>query len=311
MLVLDPALADLASAQGGVFSSRQAATLGVSRLDLHRLVARGVVRRVRRGAYVLPHALEGLTGEQRYALETRAVLLSRSDHSWASHHAALAVSGLPVVGMPTDTYDLCARVKRESRSGTVITHPLPPREACLLVEGIPSVSTETAIVQTAVRHGVRGAVVAGDAALSRGLVSRDTIANAVERLELGVRASQRVDRLLELVDASAESAGESLTRLLLTGLGLSFETQVEVRDAQGFIGRVDFLVERRVVVEFDGLVKYEGADGRAALAKEKAREDRLRAAGYEIVRLVWADLQHPDRIAMMLRQARSRAASRR
>lgn len=66
----------------------------------------------------------------------------------------------------------------------------------------------------------------------------------------------------------------------------------------------------RIVVEFDGLVKYEAADGRAALAPEKRREDRLRAAGYEVVRLTWADLDRPERIAMLIRQAASRAGQR-
>ena len=113
------------------------------------------------------------------------------------------------------------------------------------------------------------------------------------------------------MDPTAESPGESLTRLLLGGLGLSFRSQVEIRDAAGFVGRVDFLVEGRVVVEFDGLSKYAAADGREALAREKAREDRLRALGYEVVRLTWADLDRPEKVARLLREARARAAARR
>jgi very-short-patch-repair endonuclease len=76
------------------------------------------------------------------------------------------------------------------------------------------------------------------------------------------------------------------------------------------IGRVDFLVGDRVVVEFDGMVKYGGADGREALAAEKRREDRLRTAGYEVVRLTWADLHQPEHVARAIRQAMARAAAR-
>jgi very-short-patch-repair endonuclease len=159
------------------------------------------------------------------------------------------------------------------------------------------VSTETALVQTAVRHGLKAAVVAADAALHEGLVSDDKLVEAAGRLELGVRSSTRVERLR--------------TRLLLSGLGLSFRSQVDIRDDTGFVGRVDFLVEDRVVVEFDGLVKYEGAEGRESLAREKRREDRLRAAGYEVVRLTWADLARPDRVARLVREAAARAAARR
>jgi very-short-patch-repair endonuclease len=74
---------------------------------------------------------------------------------------------------------------------------------------------------------------------------------------------------------------------------------------------VDFLVDERVVIEFDGLVKYDGHEGQAALAAEKRREDRLRAAGYEVIRLTWADLDHPERVVLLVRQARARLAVRR
>lgn len=310
MRVLDPALADLAAAQGGAFSSSQAARFGVDRLDLHRLVRAGALTHVRRGAFLVTGALDGLTPEAGFALRARAVLLSRPQRSWASHHAGLAVAQLPLVGLDLDRIDVCAVVRHESRSGTVTTHPLPPREPCLLVRGVPSVSTETALLQTAVRHGLKAAVVAADAALHRGLVSVDKIGEAAARLDLGVRSTRRVDRLRSLVDPAAESPGESLTRLLLGGLGLDFRTQVDIRDAAGFVGRVDFLVEGRIVVEFDGLSKYAGADGREALAREKAREDRLRALGFEVVRLTWSDLGRPERVARLVREARARALSR-
>ena len=311
MRLLDPALADLAAAQGGAFSSSQAARFGVDRLDLHRLVAAGALTHVRRGAFLVAGALDGLTPEAGLALRARAVLLSRPRRSWASHHAGLAVAQLPLVRLDLDRIDVCAVVRHESRSGTVTTHPLPPREPCLLVGGVPSVSTETALVQTAVRHGgLKAAVVAADAALHRGLVSVDKIGEAAARLDLGARSTQRVDRLRSLVNPAAESPGESLTRLLLDGLGLDFRTQVDIRDAAGFVGRVDFLVEGRIVLEFDGLSKYAGADGRGALAREKAREDRLRALGFEVVRLTWSDLDRPERVARLVREARARARSR-
>jgi very-short-patch-repair endonuclease len=119
-----------------------------------------------------------------------------------------------------------------------------------------------------------------------------------------------VERLRALVDPTSESPGESLTRLLLGGLGLGFRSQVDIRDDTGFVGRVDFLVEGRIILEFDGLVKYDGAQGREALAAEKRREDRLRAAGYEVVRLTWADLDRPEKLARRLREARARARAR-
>ena len=193
---------------------------------------------------------------------------------------------------------------------TTFPDPLPADEPTVRVAGVRCISTESAVVLTAVRHGMKAGVVAADAALHNDLVDVAGLSAATTRLALGVRGSAKAARLLQLVDASSESPGESLTRMLLVGLGALFATQVELRDAHGFIGGVDFLVERRIVVEFDGLVKYDGVQGREALAAEKRREDRLRAAGYEVVRLTWADLQAPGRVALLLRQARSRAALR-
>ncbi len=83
-----------------------------------------------------------------------------------------------------------------------------------------------------------------------------------------------------------------------------------ISDESGcFVGRVDFLVAGRVVVEFDGAVKYAGAEGRDGLIAEKRREDRLRALGYEVVRLTWDDLAHPERVLGAIRAALLRRAA--
>lgn len=77
---------------------------------------------------------------------------------------------------------------------------------------------------------------------------------------------------------------------------------------EGSLGRVDFLFrEQRLIVEFDGKVKYEGADGRDALFREKRREDALRSLGYNVVRLTWRDLRDPASVERLIRKAFSRA----
>ena len=50
-------------------------------------------------------------------------------------------------------------------------------------------------------------------------------------------------------------------------------------------------------------MKYDGADGRAALVAEKRREDALRALGYVVVRVTWADLASPARVIAQIRRA--------
>ena len=285
--------------------------LGASDLDLHYLTRSGELVRVRRGAYVLASRWKAASPVERYVLRTRSVLLTRDRKAWASHHAALAISGLPIIDVDTSRIDVCATVKRCFRRTGVVTHPLPDGEPCLIVNGAPSVGIDLAVVQTAACSGVKAGVVAVDAALHRGLVTAGTLASAADRAALTAEARHRVDHVLDLADRACESPGESLTRLLLHGLGAKVRSQVEIRDGTGLVGRVDFLVDERVVVEFDGLVKYEGAQGREELAREKRREDRLRALGYEVIRLTWADLDNPADLARRLREAFARARARR
>jgi very-short-patch-repair endonuclease len=98
---------------------------------------------------------------------------------------------------------------------------------------------------------------------------------------------------------------------MLRDLGFDPVSQVALSDETGLIGRVDFLVDDLVVVEFDGLVKYEGFDGRQALAAEKARESRITATGREVVRVVWSELGDPAALAARIRMAKARAMRRR
>ena len=113
----------------------------------------------------------------------------------------------------------------------------------------------------------------------------------VHRLAGSPRAAGRAERWLAQADGASESVGETRARLLLLDLGHDVRSQVRISDDAGSSAPGSTsCVGDRVVVEFDGLVKYEGAEGRAALAAEKRREDWLRSLGYEVVRLTWADL---------------------
>ncbi len=87
------------------------------------------------------------------------------------------------------------------------------------------------------------------------------------------------------------------------------DLQVVVLDERGeFLGRADFGYRaRKVLGEFDGRVKYRIPRGIEdpgdVLFREKLREDNLRAAGWTVVRWVWADLGRPDAVILRLRNA--------
>jgi very-short-patch-repair endonuclease len=80
--------------------------------------------------------------------------------------------------------------------------------------------------------------------------------------------------------------------------------QVTIRDQHGeFIARVDFVVAgTKIVIEFDGKVKYESGEP-DVLWREKKREDELRRLGYVVVRITWADLERPGAVLARVRAA--------
>jgi very-short-patch-repair endonuclease len=109
---------------------------------------------------------------------------------------------------------------------------------------------------------------------------------------------------------------ESLGRLVCSQLGWRLEPQVEIEDRTGRVrARVDGLIASDdVVVEFDGAMKYRVdrsvAEDDNPLYAEKRREDLLRELGFEVVRLTWADLLHPERVDAKIRAAVARARAR-
>lgn len=178
-------------------------------------------------------------------------------------------------------------------------------------DGLRVIEPAYAILGIAAENGLRQTVAVLDAGLHTGLVASSRIEEMLGVCP-GWPGHEVVTAATALTDPEAESPGESLTRLLLRSLGYSVRSQVEIRaTSPEFSARVDFLLEfYPVVIEFDGLKKYAAADGSAdhgALVRAKAREDRLRALGYEVVRLVWADLKQPERVRELLEAACRRA----
>jgi len=300
----------LAAANHGTLCTADATRLDVDANALAGLVAAGALVRVRRGAYVLGEPWASAGPEQRLALTTRAVLRARGvTAEAASHQSALALHGLPVHAVPVDIVDLVGAVRRVRRRSGVRVHRLDPALSVVDVDGCPAVSVDVAIAQVVLRHGRDPAVVAADRVLAMGRVELDSVLSLTRRLAESPRQALRAAGWLGQVDPASESVGESRARLLLTDLGFDVRSQVPVADRRSVtFARVDFLVGSHVVVEFDGMLKYAGADGKQALAAEKRREDALRSMGYEVVRLTWADLDRPRRVQSLVRSALERAA---
>jgi hypothetical protein len=309
---------------GGVLAPTDIADAGLRSRDVAALVHDGTLLRVAPRAYVLAEAMAAAqTPEQRHRLEAMARVHSFAGRVVASHHSALALHGLPFWRVNTGVFHV-ARAKGTSsrRRGDLVVHEAYPEEisggafTSLLrspATGIAAVRPVLAVIGTALTDGEDAGVVAADAALHRGLMS-------VEECEAWLGALARrphlglARRALSQAEPLTESVGETRTRLLLRSMpGLaSITPQFPFRDHpdEEPWAFSDFLVGRRLVVEFDGRLKYRAGYGATTAEveeivwREKRREDRIRRhdGGKVVVRVVWDDLDSPSRFRAMIRE---------
>lgn len=309
---MDSALRLLMDSRRHVITAAAATELGVSPRDLRALVAKGELFRLCRGAYVDGAAFRAASSEEQHCFRARGVLALLPSGFALSHHSAAAAWSLPWLGaIPRRVHLVREGPGQHRRSTTHTIHRSLPSVRLQDRDGLRVIEPAYAILGIAAENGLRQTVAVLDAGLHTGLVASSRIEEMLGVCP-GWPGYEVVTAATALTDPEAESPGESLTRLLLRSLGYSVRSQVEIRaTSPEFSARVDFLLEfYPVVIEFDGLKKYAAADGSAdhgALVRAKAREDRLRALGYEVVRLVWADLKQPERVRELLEAACRRA----
>lgn len=291
----------------GLVSAAQARALGVEWNTLRRCVASGTLHRVIPGWYaVSPPA----SPAARHVLEARAWVRHFQGHALASHHSAVLLHGLPTLGVDLAQVHLTRAADRHTRARAGLSvHPalvvptVTDRE-CGRARSV-AVHVALSVVQTGMVNGSLNTLVSGDAALR-------TRATTMADIEAAVHVLRRMPGLAAVrlvvgqLDGRHESVGETRLAHMFRGLGIAATPQVWVRGLRDW--GVDFLVDgTRVVVEFDGAVKYTGPGGRDALLAEKRREDALRELGFEVVRVTWADLVQPQVIRARVRAAVARA----
>ncbi|MCZ2825194.1 MULTISPECIES: endonuclease domain-containing protein [unclassified Modestobacter] len=136
------------------------------------------------------------------------------------------------------------------------------------------------------------AVIAVDQLTSGGLASLPLVR------ELAGRAtgagSRRARQACALADGLAESPQETRLRLVIVRGGLPAPVaQLRVVHEGRFVARVDFgWPVQRVAVEYDGLWHAEPGQ----FARDRARLNRLQAAGWRVVFVTAADLKDPPRL---------------
>lgn len=213
-----------------------------------------------------------------------------------SHRSAALVHDIALLDSQGNEVSITSRGGRRGLRHGVHRYstPLPPSHVTRRF-GLPVTTVARTVVDLARTLTFAEGVIAADSALFRGLaVPIDLWAVAADCRHTwgGIMA----DRVVQFATAFAESPLESLARVVFDEAVLPPpELQVPIYDGDRFIGRVDFLWRKhKLIVEVDGAVKYTDPQrARTQLWRDKA----LRAAGYEVIHVNWAEITgHPEQV---------------
>lgn len=287
-----------AEAQHGVVSVDDLLFAGMSTYQVSEEVRRGRLVAMGRGSYRV--AGVRLTFESRVL----GVIAVHGPSTWASHRTAAALWGVP--GFPEDhRIELLRPVDGSNQRRGARVHrssAIPPHHVTRH-RGVPVTSVSRTTFDLAGTIGpVRLERAVGE------VVRRELTTDSSLRImvaELGCRGrpgTRQLRRVLE--DRGAGPVGtalEDLARAVIVAAGLPEpEWQVDISDAEGWIGCVDGLFRSAgVILELDS---REWHAQPTDVAHDARRDRRCAAAGYLVLRLRWSDLtQRPEAVVAHLR----------
>lgn len=264
--------------RGRVFTRAEALSAGMTPRKL-----RGPsVRRIHRGVYAdpaLPLTLPVLVA---------ADLLHLPDDVALSHTTALAWYGLSL--RPDSPRHYSTNTASQIDTGDVVLHrrlgPLHPA----LVRSVPVLGPDRTLVDCATLLSPREIVRAGDHLVRHGLTTPEHFADYAYDRHLNGVVRARLASLF--VRERVDSVRETDMRLVIVQAGLP-EPEVNatiLADDGTFLARGDLVYrDWRVIVEYDGWHHERDARQRQ---KDLWRRERLEAAGWTVIVVTAADLEH-------------------
>lgn len=281
--------------------------------SLRQAVDRGELIKLRRGAFVETNFWNTRSSREQHLLRAKAVIAASQSPLILCGATAAAAWGMPVLGgWPTDVAVL-DEWKGGGRSEPGIARSTADYHTAStqIVNGMVVTNLARTAIDIA-RSGELGATIGSiDWALWSKNPELVTKTQLVEELDLmkprfgGATARRAVSFATSLSD----SFGESQARVGIYQLGFDApELQAKFVDAEGRMLADFYWRDRKQIVEFDGKVKFtrqefsRGDPGDVAW-REKVREDRLRALGCGVTRVLASHLADPAELDRMLRAA--------
>lgn len=136
-----------------------------------------------------------------------------------------------------------------------------------------------ATLTTLLECSVTTAVILIDSLLHRQLMSRVDIEEIVQTV------GNKGEEALRLVSSYSESGTESQFRLWLRSKGIRYREQARIEG----VGRVDFLIGNRLIVEIDSREHHTSDE---AYRNDRRRDRKLAAMGFICVRLTYAEVMY-------------------
>ncbi|MFT4258835.1 endonuclease domain-containing protein [Microbacterium sp.] len=255
--MLDPAT--VITRLGGVARGTQLQRHGISRKRLAQEVGTRRIQRVRAGVFAAPRTDAGI----RTAAAHGGALTCGS---------ALRLHGVWVLDDDALHVWLGENGRRHPHPGCACTvHNFRGRTR------FSAVDVETALVHLHACGGDEAFFAAFESACNRGLLPRAARARIRLALPEGARW------LVDLARGDAQSGLESLLRLRLHILGIQLECQVQIDG----VGRVDFVLGGRLILEADG---KENHDGLSKRHKDLVRDAAASRLGYETLHFDYAQI---------------------
>ena len=314
-------LIPVADANGGYLMRHQLNDLGCGDSAIRQAVRAGVLLRVRHGTYVFAQVWGLLSASQRLATLTRSVLDKLGPAVVATHQSASALHRHDLWGTDLSIVHVSVLDGRRGRqeAGVVYHEGVIDLESDVVeVDGRQVIEPRRAVFESCSLLGIESGMVLATSAMRDLAISREELLAEGRRFDHwpGTRTARLAIRL---ADPRLESVGEVRSLFMMWSHGVPYpDLQWQVLTSGGVVvARVDFAwIGDRHTGEFDGLVKYGrlnpyATDVGRVLAKEKRREDAVRAESLGMSRWGWADLGGAKGAATAWRINEGRAQSRR
>jgi very-short-patch-repair endonuclease len=270
---------DLLHTLGGIARGTHLQQFGATRAQLAVAARTGTISRIRQGVYALSTADPKVVAAAAHGGALTCADALRAHGVWV----------LPQVDPIVHVW-----VGRSGRR-----HPHTPCE-CISHHSPGTAGLGLAPVAAALIHAYRcldqeAFFAAYESAWNQRLLS------APDRKRIRRELPKSAHWLLDLARPDAESGLESILRLRLHLLGIRLDCQVVI----GGVGRVDFVAERRVIIEVDGRRNHDGPEMRH---KDLTRDAAASRLGFETLRFDYAMIIHDwDAVVRAVMSAVARA----